>query len=86
MTYVKAKGVGMQSTQRGIDHMGAALDICDLATDGMDCFTSKERRAEVKDFEEKNFGKVISTNFSDKQIKPVKEAYKEEDELGGFKK
>ena len=55
MTYVKAKGAGMQSTQRGIDRMDAALDICDLATDGMDCFTSKERRAEVKDFEKKKF-------------------------------
>lgn len=30
--------------------------------------------------------KIISTNFSDKQIKPVKEVYKEEDELGGFEK
>ena len=79
MEYVKAKGVGTQVTQRGIDRMDAALDICSLAADGMDCFTSKERRAEIKDFEEKHFGKVLSTDFTDKHVKPVEEVYKEEE-------
>ena len=79
MEYVKAKGVGTQVTQRGIDRMDAALDICSLAADGMDCFTSKERRAEIKDFEEKHFGNVLSTDFTDKHVKPVEEVYKEEE-------
>ena len=79
MNYVKAKGVGMQVTQRGIDRMDAALDICSLASDNMDCFTSEKRRAEVRDFEEKHFGKILSTDFTDKHIEPVVEVYKEEE-------
>lgn len=82
MDYVKAKGVGTQSTQRGKDRMDAALDICSLATDGMDYFASKERRAELEMYEEKQFGSVLTEDIMDNdRLEPMTEIYKEDSQI-----
>ena len=60
MKYVKAKGVGMQSSELGKERMDIALDLCSTATDYMDCYISEERKLAVADFEKDAIKKEIS--------------------------
>lgn len=60
MDYVKAKGVGRQSSQLGKDRMALALDIIEKTGEGMDKFASRERLHEVSEFEEKVVGREIT--------------------------
>lgn len=62
MTYVKAKGVGMQSSDLGKERMDIALDLCATATKYMDCYASEARIQEIKDFEKDIVGKEFSQN------------------------
>lgn len=80
MDYVMAKGVGTQSTQRGIDRMDAALDICRLAAGGMDYFMSQERINEAKQFEKNSFDIYFDYKVNNDYIKPVTSVYKEKEE------
>jgi TusA-related sulfurtransferase len=68
MKYAKAKGVGTQISQRGIDRMDAALDLCALAADGMEFYASKERRAELEQFENDNFNKVVTKQIQSEEV------------------
>ena len=78
MDYVQAKGVGTQATRRGKQRMDAALDICSVAVDGMDYYTSKERRKEVENFEQKYFNHVVSIDkMNDNYIDGLTDIYKE---------
>ena len=56
MDYVKAKGVGRQSSQLGKDRMDFALDICGMSSEFMDIFASEARIREVRDFEKDVMG------------------------------
>ena len=80
MNYVNAKGVGTQVTQRGKDRMDAALDICSLSIDGMDFYTSNERRAELEDFEKQAFGQVISEKIENEFVAQTVEVSVEKEE------
>ena len=60
MTYVKAKGVGNQSSTMGKQRMNFALTFCEGSVEFMDIYASKDRIAEVKQFEKDNFGRVMS--------------------------
>lgn len=62
MEYVKAKGVGRQSSQLGIDRMDIALDICKMSAEKMSKYASKLRISEIQQFEKDTFGMDISKN------------------------
>lgn len=79
MKYVKTKGVGMQSSERGKERMDAALDLCGLSAEYMDFYTSKERRAELENFEKFNFGSVLSPKMENGYIDPVVEVSSEKE-------
>ena len=78
MDYVKAKGVGRQSSQLGKGRMDLALDICSVSATYMDLFASRERINEVEEFERKVMGVKITydavceefTDFSPVKVKP----------------
>ena len=76
MDYINAKGVGTQSSQRGIDRMDAALDICRLSSGGMGYFMSKERSEKVKAFEKETFNMYFEYKTAPLKIGPVNEVYK----------
>ncbi len=60
MKYVKAKGVGMQSSDLGKERMDIALDLCATATNYMDCYASEARMQEIHEFEKDVVGKEFS--------------------------
>lgn len=80
MDYVRAKGVGTQHTQRGIDRMDAALDVCRWAAGSMDYFMSQERINEIQKFEKTHFDIYFDYKVSKDYIKPVTSVYKEKEE------
>ena len=80
MDYITDKGVEKQSTQRGIDRMDAALDICRISAAGMDYFMSKERAKEVQDFQKKHFDVYFAYKDADKEVKPVTSVYEAKEE------
>lgn len=79
MEYVQAKGVGMQSTEFGIDRMSAALDICEMSSDYMDFYASKKRCAQVKAFEYDKFNQRISKDITNEYLPPEPEISKPDD-------
>lgn len=79
MKYVKTKGVGMQSSQRGKERMDAALDICSLSAEYMDFYTSKERRAELESYEKDNFDQILSEEIENEYIVSEEEISHEEE-------
>ena len=48
MSYIKAKGVGKQISGLGKTRMALALSICNLSSDFMDVYASKERINEIQ--------------------------------------
>lgn len=76
MDYINAKGVGTQSSQRGIDRMDAALDICRLSSGGMGYFMSKDRSDKIKAFEKETFKMYFEYKIELLKIGPVNEVYK----------
>ena len=66
MNYVKAKGVGRQSSQLGKDRMDFALDICGMSANYMDKFASEERIKEVNKFE----NDVMKTEITHEAVCP----------------
>ena len=60
MEYVKAKGVGLQSSTMGKIRMDAALDLCNVSSKYMSCYASKDRITEIENFEKENFSKEIT--------------------------
>lgn len=79
MKYVKTKGVGMQSSQRGKERMDAALDLCSLSAEYMDFYASKARRAELESYEKENFEQILSEEIENEYIVPEEELSNEEE-------
>lgn len=86
MEYVKAKGVGLQSSTMGKIRMDAALDLCNVSSKYMSCYASKERIAEIEKFEKENFKteltkdgvlKFVNGNFyKNREIETMMNTYK----------
>lgn len=81
MIYVKAKGVGLQSSTMGQIRMDAALDLCNVSSKYMSCYASKERITEIENFEKENFSKKIT---KDGVLKFVSSEFYKTEEMEGL--